>query len=89
MPIYEYRCQVCPQKFDLYVSSINDGAEQVRCPNCGDNRVRRLVSASVARTGQGKAAETTADSSAPAERSVFGRKELGEALAQRRGLAPE
>ncbi|MFQ5875370.1 MAG: zinc ribbon domain-containing protein [Dehalococcoidia bacterium] len=44
MPIYEYRCQNCGEKFEKLVRSIN-GAEQVVCPGCQSESVERRLSA--------------------------------------------
>jgi putative FmdB family regulatory protein len=42
MPIYEYRCTTCHERFESLVTS----AERVeaRCPCCGTDRVERLLS---------------------------------------------
>mgnify|MGYP003681935130 CR=1 FL=1 len=38
MPIYEYRCQECGEKFEKLVRSMNS-ALATECPNCGGQRV--------------------------------------------------
>ncbi len=43
MPIYEYRCSQCGEKFEKLLRSTSGQAE-VRCPNCNTERVDRLVS---------------------------------------------
>ncbi|MBW1713977.1 MAG: zinc ribbon domain-containing protein [Deltaproteobacteria bacterium] len=42
MPIYEYRCQNCNHKFEELVLS---GSKEVKCPKCGQDKVRRQMSA--------------------------------------------
>jgi putative FmdB family regulatory protein len=43
MPIYEYRCSDCSEKFDLLVrSSAADAAHE--CPKCKGSKVSRLLS---------------------------------------------
>jgi putative FmdB family regulatory protein len=43
MPIYEYRCQHCEERFEQLVPL---RAEQppVTCPHCGTHEVRKLLS---------------------------------------------
>ena len=43
MPIYEYRCQDCGEKFDKLVRSSTDQAELI-CPNCGSKQAEKLMS---------------------------------------------
>lgn len=45
MPIYEYRCQECGEKFEKLVRSM-DSAPEIKCPKCGGQKVKRLISAS-------------------------------------------
>jgi len=42
MPIYEYRCTECREKFEklVFSSSEND----VKCPNCGSKQTEKLMS---------------------------------------------
>ena len=44
MPIYEYECHNCGEKFEKLVRSIN-GAEPVACPGCQSEAVKRGLSA--------------------------------------------
>jgi putative FmdB family regulatory protein len=43
MPVYEYCCDECGEKFELFVRSI---AKQTAssCPKCGSQRVRKDIS---------------------------------------------
>ena len=43
MPIYEYKCNLCQQSFDL-LQKVND-APKVECPNCGKDGLKKIVSA--------------------------------------------
>jgi putative FmdB family regulatory protein len=42
MPIYEYRCAACGERFDRLTSQADRA--QVRCPRCEGRRVERLLS---------------------------------------------
>jgi putative FmdB family regulatory protein len=44
MPIYEYRCLECGEKFDKLVRSMNSQVE-IECPKCGGQKVKKLLSA--------------------------------------------
>jgi putative FmdB family regulatory protein len=57
MPIYEYRCPNCGEKFDKLVRFGGDA--QVRCPNCDSDQARRLISL-VAHTISGANSGSTA-----------------------------
>ena len=43
MPIYEYRCQDCCEKFDKLVRRSTDQTE-LTCPNCGGKQATKLPS---------------------------------------------
>lgn len=43
MPIYEYRCPECDERFEKLVRTSGSQAEVV-CPSCGSARAQRLVS---------------------------------------------
>jgi len=43
MPIYEYECQNCMQQFQRLVMKAEEVSSLV-CPDCGDTRLKRLVS---------------------------------------------
>jgi putative FmdB family regulatory protein len=42
MPTYEYQCDACQHKFELFQSIKADPVR--KCPECGKVKVRRLVS---------------------------------------------
>ncbi|MEN8265161.1 MAG: zinc ribbon domain-containing protein [Nitrospirota bacterium] len=41
MPIYEYKCDECPEEFEKLVSSANP---DVSCPKCGSKKVTKKFS---------------------------------------------
>ncbi len=43
MPIYEYRCRECGERFELR-RSINDSDSEIKCPKCQAKHPERLVS---------------------------------------------
>jgi putative FmdB family regulatory protein len=43
MPTYEYKCQACGHEFEQFQSIT--AAPIKRCPHCGKNKVKRLISA--------------------------------------------
>ena len=44
MPIYEYECIKCGEKFEIR-RSIADSDNKAKCPNCGDEDSRKVFSA--------------------------------------------
>ena len=46
MPAYEYKCEKCQVIFmEIQTFSKHDRHEKVKCPKCGSQRVRQLISA--------------------------------------------
>lgn len=43
MPIYEYKCKACGEKFEL-LRSITDNDSEIECPKCGSEKPRRVFS---------------------------------------------
>jgi len=43
MPLYEYQCKKCEQKFEALVSFKN-ADNSVKCPNCDSDETSRLLS---------------------------------------------
>ncbi len=43
MPVYEYRCSKCGEKFEKFVRSVS-ARNEVVCPRCGNTEVKKLVS---------------------------------------------
>ena len=44
MPIYDYRCSQCGRVSEIFIRSPDN--EAIRCPNCGSDNLKKLVSAS-------------------------------------------
>jgi putative FmdB family regulatory protein len=77
MPVYEYECGSCSERFDKLVRTMRQEPSEVACPACQSTGVRRLISAPVVHSGGG--GDTAEETSAP-KPPVLGRKELNEAL---------
>jgi putative FmdB family regulatory protein len=41
VPIYEFECEECGERFEELVAA---GVEAIACPDCGAGRTRRLIS---------------------------------------------
>lgn len=54
MPIFEYRCKDCNLKFEKIV--FNREAPPPSCPECGSNKVEKLISAPSMGGGGGESA---------------------------------
>lgn len=64
MPIYEYRCSVCGERFEKLVRT-NSNPVEIRCPNCNAEKVERQVSVFGVSTGSSGGSFTSAPSCAP------------------------
>lgn len=51
MPIYEFDCVPCNRRFELMMSYSRIG--EARCPKCGSDEVKRVMSMFAARTSGG------------------------------------
>jgi len=52
MPLYEYRCTSCEHRFET-LQRMGEGAESLRCPECGTPEPSRLFSTFAAGSGGG------------------------------------
>jgi putative FmdB family regulatory protein len=43
MPNYEYRCEDCQRRFEVFLSYTEYGKRAVSCPHCGSANVRRRI----------------------------------------------
>ncbi len=43
MPYYDYRCQKCKKRFELFQSYADYGKKPVSCPHCGSESVKRRL----------------------------------------------
>ena len=59
MPIYEYLCADCEEKFEKYVRAWGDG---VSCPSCQGSAVEKQLSTFAMAGGSGSAGGATAGS---------------------------
>ena len=48
MPIYEYRCLECGEKFEKLVR-LSTSTSEIECPKCGEQKVEKLISTFCAR----------------------------------------
>jgi len=55
MPIYEYRCEECGEKFEKLVR-LGTSSSEIECPKCRGRKVEKLISAFSARTSSATAA---------------------------------
>jgi putative FmdB family regulatory protein len=52
MPIYEYKCTDCGEKFEKLVRTSN--ADDVACPKCGEKHLQQEFSTFAAHANSGK-----------------------------------
>ncbi len=57
MPLYEYRCPECGQRFEI-LQKIGQGAEGLACPRCGAGRVEKQFSTFAAASTSGGGTST-------------------------------
>jgi putative FmdB family regulatory protein len=50
MPIYEYECQKCGERFEQYCKTFGDDKD-VKCPACGEEKPVKLVTSFASKTG--------------------------------------
>ena len=51
MPIYEYECRICKERFEL-VQKMTEGNEGLCCPKCDADKPERVLSAFCSETGK-------------------------------------
>ena len=78
MPIYEYRCEDCGERFEKLTLAIGQDPPDLVCPACSSRTLQRLIS-SVAVHG-GEPGGQPDEGTPPPKPPVFGRNELNEAL---------
>ncbi|WP_333840322.1 FmdB family zinc ribbon protein [Pelomicrobium sp.] len=52
MPIYEYQCRECGEKFERSEPMAEHGREKPRCPKCGGDKVEPLLAPFFAKTSR-------------------------------------
>ncbi len=72
MPIFEYRCAGCGKVFETLVL-VGQGEKDVRCPGCGGQDLKKLISAPFLPSSVGRPAGS--DSAGPCCGSSPGEKE--------------
>ncbi len=50
MPMYDYRCKNCGEKFEELVFSSSTPDDEITCPNCNEKNSERLLSAPMVST---------------------------------------
>jgi putative FmdB family regulatory protein len=80
MPIYEYRCQECNERFSKLVRSLANPPE-ILCPKCGSEGARKLASTFAAHGLESQVDNYSGgdESDLAVDKPSFGRKELAEA----------
>jgi putative FmdB family regulatory protein len=81
MPIYEFECEACGERFEELVAA---GTEAVPCPACGSARTRRLLSGFAPPGRQPRGARVRADESRRREREAARGERLSEARKRRK-----
>jgi putative FmdB family regulatory protein len=66
MPLYDYLCEDCQTRFDIFMTYSDYGKRPVKCPNCkGGNVRRRLSRIRVAKSDSARADSLANDFSDP------------------------
>jgi putative FmdB family regulatory protein len=86
MPIYEFECDGCGERFEELVAA---GAEAVACPACGSERTRRLMSSVSPPGRQPRGAKVRSGESQRSEREAARKDRIAESRQRRaRGENP-
>ncbi len=80
MPIYDYQCESCGERFDRLFLSISQVPAEITCPSCQSTNVRRLTTAPAIQTAGEGGGSMDVEEAPPSKPPVFGRKELNEVL---------
>src|SRR5437868_8876446 len=80
MPFYEYECSSCKHHVEV-LQKISD-APLRKCPDCGKQTLKRLISAPVFRLKGGGWYETDFKSDNEQKRNIAGREEAGESKSE-------
>jgi putative FmdB family regulatory protein len=63
MPIYEYECRSCNERFEV-VQKMSEGNEGVCCPKCDADKPERVLSAFCSTSSKGASSGSSAHSGA-------------------------
>jgi putative FmdB family regulatory protein len=80
VPIYEYECEGCGERFEELVAA---SAGAVACPECGSERTRRLISTVSPPGRQPRGAGVRSDESRRRENESARQERLGESRKRR------
>jgi putative FmdB family regulatory protein len=58
MPIYEYECMKCRERFEL-LRRIADSDSNIKCPKCGAENPQRVISAFASGSSKGACATSS------------------------------
>jgi len=64
MPVFEYKCSGCGNKFDVYHKS-SGNMEEVVCPKCNSKESKKLFSTFAASVGSSSPSEGCSSGSCP------------------------
>jgi len=80
VPVYEFECEDCGERFEELVSS---DARTVTCRSCGSERTRRLLSGVAPASRQPRGAAVRSDESRRREREAARSERLAETKRKR------
>lgn len=80
MPVYEFECEECGERFEELTSS---DTRSLKCPHCGSNRTRRLLSPVSPAGRQPRGAGVRSDESRRGEREAARGERLAESKRKR------
>jgi putative FmdB family regulatory protein len=80
VPIYEFECEGCGERFEELVAASTGAAD---CPQCGSERTRRLISTVSPPGRQPRGAGVRSDESKRRERESARQARLGESRKRR------
>src|SRR5215468_9484381 len=68
MPIYEYHCADCDEKFTLLIRNLSDVEKTDKvCPECGGRNVTKLISRVAVLSGAAESPASAHNTNSPAE----------------------
>lgn len=61
MPIYEYICLKCNERFSR-LTTVSCGEKETKCPNCSSDEVKKIISSFCCSSGSGKSGSSSLSS---------------------------
>lgn len=84
MPVYEYECDSCGERFERLFTSPDDRPSEIACPECDSTDVHRVFSPPAVHSGEARDIEeeaaTQATEDKPARPHPFDQQDLDQAL---------